>query len=395
MQDPGITYLLRQYFQDRATDLEQDKLAIALDANLYEEQVKQVMDEVWYEHKSTREIFTAEKSRAMFTKIVKSRQIQGAIHSATRPKWYYAAAAVVLIAVCSALLYQFNNNQNNQSNIVRSTSIGNDVKPGGNRASLILADKSIIQLDNLDNGLLAEQGFTKVVKLQSGHLQYIPAPVIPAENIYNEVRTPRGGQYQVTLPDGSNVWLNSASSIRYPVAFSGDVRKVELSGEGYFDVSKNSSMPFIVSVAGKGEIKVLGTKFNINAYIDESLVNATLLEGRIEVTGERSHDSKIMAPGEQVQFLPAGELVVQKDIDIDQVIAWKNGLFNFSNANLLVVLKQISRWYDVDVIFQGSIPDRVFEGELQRDLQLSQVLRILERNDVHFRLEDNKLVILK
>jgi len=306
-----------------------------------------------------------------------------------------AGAATIIILLSIGAFFIYNNKQHNEvAGLKKQKPVSNDVAPGGNKAILTLADGSTIVLDNAVNGSLAEQGNSKIVKLNNGQLAYNTLNEKPTEIVYNTISTPRGGQYQLTLADGSKVWLNAASTLRFPATFSGSERKVELIGEGYFEVAKNAAMPFKVDVAGKGEVEVLGTNFNINAYSDEATINTTLLEGKVKVTSVTSTTSKFLNPGEQAQQKLNGHIVVKTNVAIDEVMAWKNGIFNFNNATLEMVLRHLSRWYDVDIIFNGAVPQRTFGGEMQKNLNLSQVLRILERNKVQFRIEGKNLIVL-
>jgi len=274
-----------------------------------------------------------------------------------------------------------------------------DVAPGGNKATLTLANGSKIILDSTHNGALTEQGGINVVKL-NGQLAYKPGGNKTVELLYNTVTTPKGGQYQLLLADGSRVWLNAASSLRFPTAFIGNERKVELTGEGYFEVAKNASVPFKVNIAGKCEVEVLGTHFNINAYADEATVNTTLLEGKVKVTAvtqlqPATHKAQILSPGQQTLLYSSGMIKLNTNVNVEEVMAWRNGVFNFDGADIDVVLRQLARWYDVSIVFEGEVPRRNFAGEMQRDLNLSQVLRILEKNNVRFRIEGKKLIVLK
>lgn len=312
-----------------------------------------------------------------------------------------AAAAAILLVLGSASYFLFFNKEKNKIAKAGSNTVQKiDIPPGGNKAVLTLGDNRIIILDSAKEGMLTQQGNTKILKLDDGQLAYNslkdPSSSPGAtEVLYNTITTPRGGQYQLTLADGSKVWLNAASSIRFPVAFVGSERKVEITGEAYFEVAKNPVKPFKVEVNGKQEVEVLGTHFNINAYDDEPLINTTLLEGSVKVTVFTTHDSRLITPGQQAQLNSNRHITLNRSPNIDQVMAWKNGVFNFEKADLSMVLRQLSRWYDVNIIFEGTIPQRIFEGEMQRDLNLTQVLRILERNNVHFRIVGKNLIVFK
>lgn len=266
----------------------------------------------------------------------------------------------------------------------------NDVLPGGDKAILTLGDGSTIVLDNAQNGTLTQQGATKVIKLD-GKLAYDPAGAGSTEVVYNTISTPRGGQYQIELPDGSQVWLNAASSLRFPTAFAGKERRVEISGEAYFEVTKNKSMPFIVTVDGS-EVQVLGTHFNIMAYKEEKAVKTTLLEGSVRFVS--GNNASVLKPGQQSQLTKEGQVKVMSGVDVDEVMAWKNGMFYFKDADIETVMRQLSRWYDVDIEYQGEIKPKKFGGEIQRDLNLSDVLEGLKETGIHFRIEGKKLIVL-
>jgi transmembrane sensor len=209
---------------------------------------------------------------------------------------------------------------------------------------------------------------------------------------YNTLTTPRGGQFRVTLPDGTAVWLNAASSIRYPTRFAGSERLVEISGEAYLEVASNAQQPFKVKITDGTTINVLGTSFNINAYNDtEQPVTTTLISGAIQIS--KTNKTVTLRPGQQAQMRE--EITVSKQVDTEQVMAWKNGLFYFKNAPLQEVMEQLSRWYDIEVVYKGKIPDKKFDGKLDRQLQLSQVIRIMQYMQLDLRIEaGNRLIVM-
>jgi ferric-dicitrate binding protein FerR (iron transport regulator) len=213
---------------------------------------------------------------------------------------------------------------------------------------------------------------------------------LEAEVIYNTLSTPPGGQYQVQLADGTKVWLNAESSLYFPSAFKGDTRQVAVRGEAYFEVAVNKEKPFHVK-ADDVEIKVLGTHFNINAYKEENRTTTSLLEGSVQITTGTA--TKFLKPGEQgVLKRAAGSLDVRK-ADMDQVVAWKNGLFNFTNCDFPTIMHQIGRWYNVDVEFQGEVPNRRFEGKISRGAQLPEILQILELQNIKFEVTGRKIIV--
>jgi len=267
-----------------------------------------------------------------------------------------------------------------------------DALPGGDKATLTLEDGSTIVLDSAADGALAKQGNTRVVKLTGGRLAYHPASDkvegrSPGQ--YNTVTTPRGGQYQVALPDGTNVWLNATSSIRFPTAFSGGSRTVEISGEAYFEVADNPRTPFIVK-NGNTSVEVLGTHFNVNAYQDEPVKKITLLQGAIRVRS--GNQAKKLAPGEAAEL--AGEpILVRADADVAEAVAWKNGLFSFKDAGLPEIMRQLSRWYDLDVRYDVEINEQ-FNLKINRNTNITTVLKIIETmGSVHFTIEGKRIYV--
>ena len=304
---------------------------------------------------------------------------------------WWAAAAVLLLASGSYFLLNRHHSKTGDLAIKKNVLI-NDAAPGGNKAILTLANGATIILNNAKNGALTQQGSTKVVKLDDGKLAYHSEETnAPITIEYNTVSTPRGGQYQLTLSDGSKVWLNAESSITFPTAFIGKERKVEIKGEAYFEIAHDSSKPFQVRVGGM-KVQVLGTHFNINAYNDESAIKTTLLQGSVKVS--EGSNSEVIKPGEQTLVsLKDGSNIKVQTADVDEAVAWKNGLFHFDNADLPEVMRQLSRWYDVDVVYNGAIPKREFGGEMQRDLKLSQVLELLQKNEVNFKIEGKKIIV--
>lgn len=318
-----------------------------------------------------------------------------------RKRWYYAAAAVLLLGIAGAIYQLLDDNTSPPGIAVQpapSVLPVNDIAPGGDKAVLQLADGSTIILDSASNGLLTSQGSIKVEKQSNGLLVYtINGKQISEsdEAFYNTITTPRGGQYQVTLSDGTRVWLNAASSIRFPVLFTGTDRKVMITGEAYFEVAKNATRPFKVKT-GRSEIEVLGTHFNVNAYDDEPAVKTTLLEGLVKVSvadAAGKPKARFLKPGQQSGITGNGEISVLNNADLEEAVAWKNGRFQFRSADLKTVLRQISRWYDVDVEYKGNV-NLHFTGQLIRDDYVSRVFEKLALTGVvHFRIEGKKIIV--
>ncbi len=266
----------------------------------------------------------------------------------------------------------------------------NDVLPGSDKATLTLADGSTIVLDEAQNGILAQQGNSKIIKLD-GRLSYDPTNKNYTEIIYNTIVTPKGGQYQLELPDGSQVWLNATSSIHFPTSFIGTERRIEITGEAYFEIARNPNMPFIVTV-NNAEVQVLGTHFNVNAYNDEDNVKTTLLEGSVKFVNDGNIN--ILKPGQQAQLTKEGTIKVVSNVDVDEVVAWKNGMFDFENAGIETVMRQLSRWYDVEIEYKGKTDD-LFIAEMRRNIKLSDALMALElTGKVKFDIQGKKIIVL-
>lgn len=307
------------------------------------------------------------------------------------------AAAVVLIALSSVLYFYFN-----QPVAAPQDPIVQDVPAGGNKAYLTLADGKRITLTDAANGELAHQTGVKITKSKDGQLIYSVSKgdgVEKADKAYNKVETPKGGQYQVYLPDGTKVWLNAASSLRFPSAFKGlKERLVELDGEAYFEVAHNRKQPFIVKTA-KQEITVLGTHFNISSYTDEEMVKTTLLQGAVLINrlkntpseGVEGKDFVVLKPGQQCIL---GKAFHVSEADVEMAVSWKDGNFMFNNLDLQSIMKQLSRWYIVDVDYSNMPNNRVFTGFIARSENLSKVLGMLyEVGGIKFKLENKTIKI--
>jgi ferric-dicitrate binding protein FerR (iron transport regulator) len=260
-----------------------------------------------------------------------------------------------------------------------------------NKAVLTLADGSKVILDQTHKGLVAKQGNTQVDKTDSGKLSYRDEGAgTAAQDIqYNSIATPVGSRYEVNLADGTKVWLNALSSLKYPTAFDGIERVVELTGEAYFEVAKNKHKPFKVMLANHTSIEVLGTHFNIMAYQDETNINATLLEGSVKV--KKGPASQMIVPGEQAEIT---DQIKVSAVDAQESIAWKNGLFSFNKSDTKTIMRQIGRWYGVEIAYQGKVPENQLTGYISRASNLTEVLKMLEISGVKSTLKENKVTII-
>lgn len=315
---------------------------------------------------------------------------------------HLAAAAAILIFIFTAGWFISSKDNNMKTNPMLA---GQDVGPGKNIAVLTLANGKTIELSDAKTGVVIDK---KGVTYNDGSAIQSSINGTPSHGAaLLKASTPRGGTYQITLSDGTKVWLNSASSLQFPGTFKGlKERRVELIGEAYFEVSKvadnngkNRRLPFIVESNGQ-EVEVLGTHFNINSYPDEEQIRTTLLEGSVKVsTGARTSGENIqqLNPGQQsrISRISPGKVVVVP-ANIKQVMAWKNGYFHFENDNLPTVMRQLSRWYDIDVIYQVDRMDDEFFGDFDRNKKLSDALKVLEfGGEVHFKIENRKLIVTK
>lgn len=294
--------------------------------------------------------------------------------------WIPAAAAAILITAGAFYFSLEKNNKDALAGIDAKTQLKNDVAPGGNKAVLTLSDGTTIVLDSAQKGTLANQGNARIVKLDDGKLAYQKQNSKESETQINTITTPRGGQYQLELADGSHVWLNAASSITFPTLFTGNKREVSITGEVYFEVAHNAQMPFRVKISDM-EVQVLGTHFNIDAYADDGVTNTTLLEGSIKVI--KRNESVIIKPGEQAQVRSStNTITVKKVADIESVIAWKNGKFIFQDEGIQSIMRKLERWYDIYPDYQQHVTDEKFVGIISRDVNLSQILAMLEKTGV-------------
>jgi transmembrane sensor len=303
------------------------------------------------------------------------------------------AAVAVMAMVITGLFLWFNNPESKKQAVTNTNDTGSYIKddipaPIGNKAVLTLEDGSTIVLDNAENGALIDQGAVQVLK--NGDQLTYKASKPPANNEvrYNTLSTQNGGFYRLQLPDASRVWLNAASSITYPTAFTGDVRKVTIKGEAYFEVTPNSAKPFYVTANGV-QVQVLGTHFNINAYDDLGAVNTTLLEGKVKVS--KANRSIIIKPGQQAQVDDQTKVI---NADIEQVMAWKEGLFLVKKADIHSIMGNLAKWYDVKVQYKGAVTG-TFSFEIPKTEPLSRVLKLLElTNKIHFKVEGKTITVM-
>lgn len=402
VEDSRLAYLFQRYLDKTSTQEEEDELLELIYKATYDQQLKDLMDKIWSQLPGSYQLSDDQSNRILSEiklqfplitsqkRMIKMRLIR-----------WGAAAAVLLVLIAAGWMIYKNNAHRKLSNTpsIAAKSPG-DVSPGGNKAVLIMGNGSQLVLDSSKRGVLTNIGSTQVVSMGKGKLAFqqkgekTQNMLSPEDSSpeYNILVTPRGGDYMIILPDGTKAWLNAASSLRFPTVFAGNERKVELKGEAYFEVAKNKDKPFIVK-SGNMEVQVLGTHFDVDAYGDNSTDKVTLLEGAVRVVQTDSHLSQLLQPGEAAQMEKQRNIQLIKHADIEEAIAWKNGLFLFHNTDIHDVLLQLSRWYDIQVVYNGNITAGL-NGMISRNTSLSQVLNMLEyTSKVKFVIEGRKVIV--
>lgn len=358
---------------------------------LWEHQVDELLLNGGYE-----ELAPQKQQELILASILHETQ-QTPVRSLPNKKFWWAAASVVLMLSAGAYFWFIAPEKKPQS--AEKLIMPGDLPPGKDGAVLTLADGATIVLDSVGAGLVATENGS-VVTLKDNALAYAPAAGRKDTVTYNTLSTPRGRQFHLQLSDGTIVWLNAASSIRYPTAFTGSKRKVSITGEAWFEVAKDQRKPFLVEVDGKMEIDVLGTSFNVNAYTDEPQISTTLLDGAIRVamtgkTGSASEENSILLrPGQQVA-LKEEKLSLRTDPNLKMVMAWKEGYFLFNYTPVTEILRQFARWYDIDIVYEENVPGIVLNGAVRRDFTLTEALMILQKMGLRYRLNEKQLIILK
>lgn len=392
MQQPSLEDLLDKYLSGTLSEEERQMLNALLKDPEQQAKLAAMLDVELQEH-----VFEGIEDNNLLAQI--QANIQTRISNERKPAKLLsisfrriAVAAIFLLLAGGAVYWWLLPRKGTDAAIVQQTTPAppKDIAPGGQRAILQLADGTEIKLDSAGDGMLAQQGKVKVIKQQDGRISYDRPEDKTAETLYNTITTPKGGQYQLLLADGSRVWLNAASSLRFPVCFTGAQRKVELKGEGYFEIAHIAARPFHVQVNNM-DIQVLGTHFNVNAYTDEATARTTLLEGSVKVSEGATAVS--LQPGQQAARTGNGQITVENNVNIEEVMAWKNGMFFFKGADLETILRQAARWYDVDIDYEGKIAQR-FSGQISRNVNASQLFNILElTGKVHFEIEGKKVIV--
>jgi transmembrane sensor len=398
MKNKRLDYLLQCYLGKTITAAEEAELFELLGSANHDEQVRVFMEQTWNQEIDVQAMDNVQSSRIL-SSILERRDAADTPVIPFRQSFFRrpavrVAAAVAILAVSVLAIYLVNNRPSGEQPIAQNPpakTYKNDVSPGSTGAILKLADGRSIILDSAQDGQLATEANMQVIK-QGGSLQYVGRKGTDEELSYNLIETPRGRQYQLSLEDGTKVWLNAASSIRFPVAFAGTERKVEITGEVYFEVAKDKTKPFRVEARGT-TVEVLGTHFNVNSYADEESINTTLLEGSVKVS--KGGQQKIIKPGQQAQVDAKGDMKTNQNISLAEVMAWKDNTFSFDHTDIKKLMRQLSRWYDVEIVFENNTPDPVaFIGGISRSVNLSTVLAMLEQTgEVKFSIEGKKIIV--
>ena len=400
-----MNFLLRKHIDGTLTEDERLELSTFINRKQNKESVVVALEDLMHHHSAEQDyderrfapivqgIFSADLTSENDQAIVDTPPAQSQPDKVSGNKlWWLLVIALLIAAAAFAYFYYFKSLVPGKTSQNNSTALQNDAAPGGNRAVLTVSDGTTFTLDSISSGLITQQGHVKLTKSTNEELRYSGSGQINEAIMFNTVSTPRGGQYQIQLSDGSRIKLNSFSSITYPVLFSGAERNVTITGEVYFEISHNPRMPFKVR-AYDMEVEVQGTDFNINAYADETSMKTTLLKGSLKLN--KNAKKQVLQAGQQGQFDNEGNFVLEKDVDIDEVMAWKNGLFNFDNTDMKTAMRQIGRWYDVDIIYEIGAPvDQPVTCRIERNVNLSEVVKALAKNDIRCRIDGKTLIVL-
>ena len=404
MTQEKLRELLLQYFENSISKSDCKELLNYLDAVDHQE-IAPVIDELLLslpdthrlERTDSDAIYNAIHSDPRFSEIDKTVYRWGGISK----RWYFVAATVFLFISVGLLYFKSRDTEQDTKTVATRSKSSIAIKPGSKKATLTLPDGEVIDLEAQNQGMLHVNSNANIRKVKSGQIVYQsgqPSDSDPGNRnklSFNDLKTPKGGEYQITLVDGTRVWLNSASSLRFPSAFSGGKRQVILSGEAYFEVAKNAAMPFVVSI-GQTEIKVLGTHFNVSGYNDDDITTTTLLEGSVQLINGKN--KRILNPGQQAAVSKTlGGIQISRG-DIAQAMAWKNGYFRFDDQDIRGIMKQVSRWYDVEVEFKGKeMNNKQFGGTFYRSKGIAELLSHLEQldNNIHFKIIGRRIEIME
>ncbi|KIC95455.1 FecR family protein [Flavihumibacter solisilvae] len=393
MPEQNIQELLNRFFQGTITPAEKDELMHWIEQSKDEREFAGLVEESWQQFEPGQTL-PADKAGLMLQAILHAKDSQPAklVTLPGRKWWRIAAAAVILVIAGSTTWLLLSPSPKELASTPTIGPVKQDVSaPGSVNAVLTLANGQQVILDSMAIGQLASQGNAQVVKMADDQLAYNNVAGMGTVQ-YNTLTVPRGSKIvNLRLADGTAVVMNAGSSITFPTAFVSKERKVEITGEAYFEVAKDVAKKFIVTTNGV-TTEVLGTHFNINAYSDQGTIDVTLLEGKVKVAGGAA--SAMLSPGQQAQLNKEGKIGINENPDTDEIMAWKNGLFNFNSLSIQSIMLQISRWYDVEVTYEGKISEEHFSGIVSRNDNVSEVLKLIELAGVKFRIEGKKIIVM-
>ncbi|MGI4728428.1 MAG: FecR family protein [Janthinobacterium lividum] len=388
-----LKYIYQQYIDNQCSEEELQELKTLFNQPENEQHWFDLLDDSWdiNKHIPLQDV-TKDKADEVYLSIISHRKIR------KKPNYQWIGIAAMLLVMLGFGLYLYSTtwvNHQSENNTLKTASKPFDVLSNISKAVLTLENGNKIILDDAQNGKLASQKDVNIQKFKSSLVYNTVKSSTENATLFsltNTISIPRGGQYQLTLVDGTKVFLNAASELTYPVKFSGAERVVTLKGEAYFEVAKNPKMPFKVNVDGRQQVEVLGTHFDVKAYADDATVNTTLLEGSVKILAP--DQSAVLKPGQIAINQPNKKLLV-KIADLDEVMAWKNGVFIFNNENIISMMQQISRWYNVDVVFEGNMRDINFTGNYSRTKSLNNLLKNIELiNKVHFKTNGRSVIVM-
>lgn len=400
MEKEIVVFLLQKHIAGTLTEAEKNELTEFISRRQNKEIITATLEELLSKEQPLPE-FEENRFMPLLAGILKADAIEDKEEEADstigkRPVFSRKTIMLVLLAViilgATGVYFYYFNPFASKTIHYNNDSILNEVRPGGNIAVLTLSDGSTMVLDSADTGFVAQQGNAKIIKSANGELTYTVSGEPNSTSLFNTITTPHGGQYQVVLSDGSRVKLNSFSSITYPTTFVGKERRVTITGEAYFEIAKNVKRPFRVK-AYDMEVEVMSTEFNINAYTEEPAIKTTLMKGILKLTNNEM--MLMLHASQQGQFDKEGKFSVGKNIDTNEVIAWKNGYFQFNNTDVKTVMRQIGRWYNVDIVYEkGTHADQEVFGEIRRNVNLSEIIKMLKKNSINCRLDGRSLIVM-
>lgn len=409
MESNRLQELIYRYFSNTISKEELDVfLNVVAEAENFA-LIEEAFRQLWLDRPTVQPIYTEERWNTLYAQYFSRLPeavvpVKRNVVLTARQRRYFTfakiAASVAILVACTCISYYFLQKPGSfsQSKVaVQNNKSHTMIKPGGNNAILTLSNGQQFNLNSVAVGKITRQQNVSVAKTQDGQIIFKYDSSVKSNSRFrlpattlNSISTPRGGKYQVDLPDGTHVWLNAASSLSFPTVFSGKTRTVKLDGEAYFEVAKNPNFPFVVE-SGNQKVKVLGTHFNISAYSDEQVCKTTLLEGKVEVSSGNS--KVIIKPGQQTQLSGSGIRVAE--VDANEAIDWKNGFIELDHEDIYEIMKKISRWYDVEVIYKGNISNIRFGGSVSRSADISKILAVLEATGaVHFKIEKRRIIVM-